>query len=467
MTPQYARRDFLRQAAFGAALLALGARMPRAHASTTRPNIVFIMADDLGYGDVGCYGSEKIRTPHMDALAKEGVRLTDAHSPSSVCTPTRYGVLTGRYAWRTRLKEGVLWSGYEPLLVEEGRPTVAAMLRDAGYRTGAIGKWHLGFTREEPADYSKRLEPGPDACGFDFSYLVPASHDMAPYCYINNGHVVGDFVGEKQVRYPQQREGLVTDDWDDHQIGPRLASEAVNFIARAAETPDAPFFLYFTPVAPHRPNQVAPFMQGKSDAGERGDHAQEFDWAVGEVVKALAAHGFAENTLLIVTSDNGARPAGVDGEKHGHKSCGDLRGYKTMIYEGGHRVPFIARWPGQIAPGTTSDAMVLLADLYATCAGILKVDLPENAAEDSFDMLPALTQGTQVRRDAVFHDVQGHFAIREGDWKLVLLKPETPALYNLAEDRVEAYDVAGEHPEQVAQLQALLESYKAAGRSRP
>ncbi len=466
----------MRRMGMGGAALALGAsglptaaagEAPAGHGAGKRPNIVYIMADDMGYGDTGVYGAEKIRTPWFDKLASQGVRLTDAHTPSAVCTPTRYGVLTGRYCWRSRLKKKVLWSGYEPLLVDEGRPTIGTVLRDRGYRTGAVGKWHVGFTRDEKADYSKRLEPGAAACGFDYSFLVPASHDMAPYCYIENGYVVGEFIGEKEKRYAQQRPGRVTDNWADHMIGPRLAEQAVGFIDRAAEQPDKPFFLYFVPVAPHRPNEVAPFMQGKSDAGKRGDHVQEFDWAVGEVMQALDRHGLAENTLLIVTSDNGARPAGVNGKTYGHKSCGDLRGYKTDIWEGGHRVPFVARWPGVIEPGATSDAMICMTDMLATCAGVAGAPLPEEGAEDSFDALPALVEGKQTRTDVVLHDHEGHFAIRENDWKLVLLNPEKPQLYNLADDLDETTNVAADHPRIVARLEALLDAYKRLGRTRP
>lgn len=465
------RRQFLGQVGLGAAALTLAGAAKSgagaAPAGNRRPNIVFIMADDMGYGDVGVYGSEKIRTPWMDRLAAQGARFTDAHSPSAVCSPTRYGVLTGRYCWRSRLKQGVLWSGYDALLVEEGRMTVASMLRGAGYRTGAVGKWHLGFTRAEPADYGQRLEPGPEACGFDYSYLVPASHDMAPYCYVENGRVVGEFTGDKQVRYPQQRPGPVTADWDDHLIGPRLAEQAVGFIERAARDGDAPFFLYFTPVAPHRPNQVAPFMQGKSDAGERGDHVQEFDWAVGEVLQTLDRLGLADDTLIIVTSDNGARPAGVDGNDYGHRSCGDFRGFKTDIWEGGHRVPFIARWPGHIAPGTTCGSLICLTDIMATCAAVTGTALPDDAAEDSFNALPALTRCEPARRDIVLHDLKGRFAVREDAWKLVLLDPDRPELYNLDTDPAEKAGVAAEHPEVVARLGALLECYQRLGRSHP
>ena len=501
MNGRCGRRGFLKSLALATAGLAAPRWLAAAATTPRLPNIVYIMADDMGYGDVGCYGAKKIRTPHVDQLADEGIRFTDAHTPSAVCTPTRYGVLTGRYCWRSPLKEGVLWSGYEPLLIEPGRMTVASMLKAKGYATASVGKWHLGFGREKPdKQYSGLLEPGPLACGFDYSFQVPASHDMAPYCFVENGRVLGELTEEKAPRHFQQRAGLMTKGWDDSQIGPTLAAKAVAFIERHAKAGnDRPFYLYFTPVAPHRPNVVADFMKGKSQAGERGDHVQEFDWAVGEVVQALARLGLADDTLVIVTSDNGARPVGrdgyewVDGKMKGiktlfdHKSCGDLRGYKAEIYDGGHRVPFVARWPGRIRPGTVSDEVICLTDHLATCAAIAGAELPDGAAEDSFNVLPALLgekRSKPIREATVHHDIQGRFSIRQGPWKLVMPqslwhRPEmkragaksdrvyAPELYNVVEDLGEKNDVADQHPDVVARLARLLEKYQTDGRSRP
>lgn len=497
------RRNFMQTISAGAAGLLLSSLAGCGRNSKDLPNIVFIMADDMGYGDVGCYGATKIRTPHMDALAEEGMRFTDAHTPSAVCTPTRYGVLTGRYCWRSKLKKEVLWSGYEALLINPQRMTVASMLKKNGYATAAVGKWHLGYgdrewtgdryTRHDGksgADYSKLLEPGPLALGFDFSFQVPASHDMEPYCFVENGYVVGELTEEKHPYHHQQREGLMIKGWEDKEIGPTLARKAVDFIDNHAGN-NNPFFLYFTPVAPHRPNVVADFMKGKSDAGERGDHVQEFDWAVGEVLNALERHGMKDNTLVIVTSDNGARPVGRDGEEaleplFGHKSCGDYRGYKADIWDGGHRVIFIARWPGKIKPGSVSDEIICLTDLMATCASITGTELPGNAGEDSFNILPALLAEKKekpIREAVVHHSFDGMFSIRQGDWKLVegrgsggFSEPRrfTPGpgeprgqLYNVEEDYAETKNLYNENPEVVARLTALLEKYRTQGHSRP
>jgi len=499
MNTQIERRDFLKAIGFGAASLSFASflNVISCQKKIGMPNIVFIMADDMGYGDVGCYGAAKIKTPHIDRLAGEGIRFTDAHTPSAVCTPTRYGVLTGRYCWRTRLKKGVLWSGYDRLLIDPERMTVASILKSKGYVTAAVGKWHLGYgTRENKTnrgemhdaksgtDYSRRLEPGPLKLGFDYTFQVPASHDMAPYCFVENGYVVGELTEEKHPSHFQQRKGLMTRGWKDEEIGTTLTRKAVSFIENHAKNNnDRPFFLYFTPVAPHRPNVVADFMKGKSEAGVRGDHVQEFDWSVGEVLKTINHLGLKENTLVIVTSDNGAKPVGRDGLKEGkvvnmfgHKSCGDLRGYKAQIWDGGHRVPFIARWHGKIEPGSTSNEIICLTDFFATCAAIVGLELPDNAGEDSYNILPVLLgkkPDKPIREAVVHHDVNGNFSIRQEPWKLILLDPEASELYNMDEDfgeqrmNEQAVAFAKEHPDIVKHLTALLEKYKKEGHSRP
>jgi len=463
-----------------------------------RPNIVFIMADDMGYGDPGCYGAEKIPTPNMDRLAREGVRFTDAHSSSAVCTPSRYSVVTGRYCWRTRLKAGV-FGGFSPPLIEPERLTVASMLKKVGYATAAVGKWHLGLgwhPREgtiEPwgdgfnIDYSRPLTGGPLVLGFDYFFGISGSLDMPPYCFIENDHTFGIPDREKHPYNPQQRKGLMVPDWRDDLVDVTFAQRAVDFIeSHVARSPDTPFFLYLTPSAPHRPCVPPDFAQGASKAGPRGDMVCVVDWVLGQVDSALQRLGIADDTLLFLTSDNGARLTCYDGNDYGHRSCGPWRGQKADIWEGGHREPFIARWPGKIAPGTTCDQTICLGDLMATCAAIVGTDLPEGAAEDSFNMLPALLgQETDkpVREAIVHHSIDGTFAIRKGPWKLIMglgsrgfseprrLEPEPGGppgqLYNLEEDPTESRNLWADRPQVVEELTALLEDYQRRGHTRP
>ena len=457
------------------------------------PNIIFIMADDMGYGDAGCYGATKIETPNIDRLAREGIRFTDAHTPSSVCTPSRYGVLTGRYCWRTNLKQGVLWSGYEPLLVESDRLTVASLLKNKGYDTAAIGKWHLGFGTQNPADFTKQLEPGPLALGFNYSFNLPASNDMSPWCFVENGYLVGELTEEKAPLNDCQQKGLMTKGWRDENVGPILTTKAVNFIENHVKShKNQPFFLYFTPVAPHIPNKVADFEKGKSQAGDRGDHVQEFDWSVGKVLETLDRLGLNENTLVLVTSDNGAVPGDyrenlpiTQWPTYGHKANDHLRGYKADIFEGGHRVPFVVRWPGRIKPASTSEEVVCLTDFMATCAAIVHTDLPDNAAEDSFNILPALLNqrlDKPIREAVVHHSLMGVFSIRQGKWKLIANRgsggysdpkfvdpePGKPSgqLYDIENDPAETNDLWAKYPDMVERLTMLLEKYKQEGRSR-
>jgi arylsulfatase A-like enzyme len=404
-----------------------------------RPNIVFIMADDMGYGDVGCYSPEsKIPTPNMDRLAAQGMRFTDAHSASAVCTPSRYAVLTGRYCWRTSRKRGV-GGGFSLPLIDPARMTVASMLKGQGYATAAVGKWHVGLEfqpkeRERPKpenwsdeghwDYTKPVIGGPTRLGFDYFFGIAGSLDMPPYCFIENNRTVGVPSVEKDPYNPQQRDGFMVPGWRDDEVDTTFAQKAVAWLERTVEhSPDDPFFLYLTPSAPHRPCIPPGFAAGKSEAGPRGDMVWLVDWMVGQVDEALHRLGVAEDTLLIVTSDNGAQPCDVDGKTHGHKSCGDLRGHKADIWDGGHREPFIVRWPSRIQAGTVCDQTVCLADLMATAAEITDAERPDSAAEDSVSFLPALLgeSGDQPLREAiVHHSVDGMFSIRQGRWKLIL-----------------------------------------------
>ncbi|MCD6361703.1 MAG: arylsulfatase [Armatimonadetes bacterium] len=461
------------------------------------PNIVFIMADDMGYGDPGCYGAEKIPTPNMDRLAAEGMRFMDAHSSSAVCTPSRYSVMTGRYCWRTRLQSGVMW-GYSEPLIEPDRLTVAEMLRGCGYATGAFGKWHLGLgwhrtgaienDREEDGsniDHTVPLTDSPIHHGFDTYWGIAASLDMPPYCFIEDDHTVGIPSVEKEPYNPQQRKGLMAPDWRDDLVDVTFAEKACEFIDRCrAEDPQRPFFVYLPASAPHRPCVPPDFMKGVSQAGPRGDMVAVYDWVVGQVMETLDRHGIADDTLLIVTSDNGARATCFDGNDYGHRSCGDLRGQKADIWDGGHREPFLVRWPGVVPAGTVCHETVGLMDLMATAADIVGCDLPADAAEDSVSILPAL-RGEEldrsIREATVHHSLTGMFALRQGPWKMIRglgsggfseprkLEPEPGGpegqLYNLETDPQETTNLWQDEPAVVERLSKLLDQYIHEGRS--
>jgi len=471
--------------------------MSDTHSPSSSPSIVFIMADDMGYGDLGCYGATKILTPHMDRLASEGIRFTDAHSSAAVCTPSRYSVLTGRYCWRSRLEKWVLW-GFEPPLIEPQRLTMASMLKRQGYATAAIGKWHLGlgWTTTDGAlptadgrnvDYRIPVRGGPLQLGFDTCLCITGSLDMAPYCFIEDDHTLGIPAVDKDPYLPQQREGLMVPDWRDDLVDVRFTERAVAFIDQHAEQrPSQPFFLYLTPSAPHRPCVPPGFMEGASEAGERGDLVALVDWMVGQIDDALARHDLQERTLVIVTSDNGARLTNYDGRDYGHRSNGDLRGQKADIWDGGHREPFIARWPGRIAPGTVTDQLTCLSDLMATCADILGVDLPADAGQDSYSFLHALTGAPAsgpVRDALVHHSGDGMFSLRKGRWKLIrgfgsggFSEPKhaepVPGgplgqLYDMESDWQETGNAWLEHPTAVEELSHLLDEVQSQGFSRP
>ena len=457
---------------------------------TEKPNIIFIMADDLGYGDLGCYGATHIPTPTIDRLAAEGMRFTDAHTPASICTPTRYGVLTGRYCWRSRLKQGVL-NGYSPLLIEPGRLTVASILKNAGYATACVGKWHLGLGIQEKVDFSQPLRPGPLEVGFDYFFGIPASLDMPPYCFIENDHTVGELSVEKDPYHTLQREGPMTPGWKDEEVGPTFTRKSVEFIETNA---DRRFFLYLPYHAPHTPCTPPDFIRGRSSAGVRGDMVTELDWMVGEVMAALDRHQIRERTLVIITSDNGALttgparwadepPENYDIDHNGHRPNGDLRGQKADIHEGGHRVPFIAYWPGRIAEGTVNENLVGLIDLMATCADLLDVKLPDGAGEDSVSMLPQLLQTEGIQRATIIHQTKSHFAIRQGPWKLIdnlgsggfsapsTIEPgadDPPGqLYDLEQDIGETRNLWSNYPQVVERLLDQLKRDREAGYSRP
>ncbi|MCP4311423.1 MAG: arylsulfatase [Bacteroidetes bacterium] len=457
-----------------------------------KPNIVFIMADDMGYGDVSSYNPEsKIATPNMDALASQGMKFTNVHTPSSLCSPTRYGVLTGRYCWRTSLKRGVLVEFYgDQPLIEKERLTIATMLKREGYETACIGKWHVGlswntkdgspasYEDEANIDFTKPVIGGPLERGFDYFYgTAGCSTSDPPYCFIENDKSVSiptEMIPEEIDLMPGVVTGLMASDWSQEEVDIRLTDQAIGFIERhQAQRADEPFFLYFAPSSPHIPWLVPESMKGKSDEGPRGDLVALVDWCVGQITQTLEEYGLEENTLVIVTSDNGPRRGA-----NGHKSAGDLRGYKAQIWEGGHRVPFIARWPGKIEPGTLSQEIFSLTDMMATFSALVHGDLPDGYAEDSYNVLPALlgqAMPENSKRPRVFHSANGVFAIQQGEWKLIqgtkgagagrdAADPDSlmslGQLYNIDIDPFEQDDQWDLYPEIVVELNQTLELIK-------
>ena len=453
-------------------------------------NIILILADDLGYGDLSVYNpSSKIPTPYLNQLAAQGMRFTDAHSPSSVCTPTRYGILTGRYAWRTKLKQGVL-DGYSPFLIEKDRVTLASLLRRQGYRTTGIGKWHLGLGDGEKTDYSQPLRPGPNAAGFDEFFGIPASLDMPPYLFFENERVVeapSASIAASEMRRKGGggfwRAGAIAPNFKHEAVLPALTERAVSFIGK--QSAEKPFFLYLPLTAPHTPWMPTAEFRGKTGVDYYGDFVAQVDDTVGRVLKALEESGLTGNTLVIFTSDNGAHWLPEDIAKWGHRANGNLRGQKADIWEGGHRIPLIVRWPGEIKPGSRSDQLVCLTDLMATIASLTGTALLEDAGEDSLDFSSVLLghkSKAGLRDTIVHHSADGTFAIRQGHWKLAMAlgsrgfslpKEEVPKageaegqLYNLRDDPQEQHNLWLREPKIVARLTALLEKLKADGHSR-
>jgi arylsulfatase A-like enzyme len=477
------------------------------------PNIVFILADDLGYGDLGCYNANsKIPTPNLDRLAAQGIHFTDAHAPTSVCSPTRYAILTGRYAWRSRLHRGVLvpWEGP---LIDRDRLTVPSLLKQHGYSTAAIGKWHLGMTwptkdgkpphttpdHLSNVDFTQPITDGPITRGFD-SYFGTDVPNYPPYCFVENDHSVGipTVPGNKGDAGGLNHPGPVVPGWEFVNILPELTRRAVKQVEESAKS-GKPFFLYFALTSPHFPVVPAPEFKGKSKAGDYGDYVVQTDWTVGQVLDALQRSGVADNTLVIFTSDNGPEITGEvtigaydRAEKFGHYSMGDLRGAKRDTWEGGQRVPFLARWPGKIAADSTSRQIICHVDFMATVAAMLDIKLPDNAGEDSFNLLPVLLGKADgpVRPAVVHHSGSGKFAIRMGDWVLIdthtgddngkkgepkwfkqqrgYIDDNLPGqLFNVHDDTPERKNQFVDHPEIVKELKELLEQYKRDGRSTP
>jgi arylsulfatase A-like enzyme len=491
-------------------------------ASSSRPNVVVILADDLGYGDLGCYNPQsKIATPHLDALAAAGVRFTDAHTPSSVCTPTRYGLLTGRYSWRTRLKLGV-FDGFSPPLIEAERPTVASFFQKLGYRTACFGKWHLGmqwtrrdgtpesadrrtdapgFRPGDTIDLTKPITGGPTAVGFHHYFGISASLDMPPYCWIENDRCLGPVtaaVPDSRDLFMSQGGGVSTPGFDADQVLPTLKAKTTEWIARQRrESPAQPFFIYAPLNSPHLPVAPSAAFRGKSGAGAYGDFVMETDDYVGAVIATLRSTGALENTMVIFTSDNGGlwhqwepketddianyqpTPRGKNTGAFGHQSNAHLRGTKADIWEGGHRVAFLVQWPARVRPGVAA-LPIELTDVFATLADAVATPLPANGAPDSFSFLPALLD-PQVARNTrpfvVHHSIRGVFALREGPWKFVeargsggfskqaVVKAKAGEaagqLYDLANDPAETKNVFASERRRAERFQSMLEKVRA------
>lgn len=483
-----------------------------------KPNILLILADDLGYGDVRCYNPEsKVATPHLDKLAADGMLFTDAHSPSTVCTPTRYSILTGRMAFRNGMR-GVFTGAGGPCLIEDTRMTLGTMLHGEGYETAMFGKWHIGLTFHdkdgEPIcenglaavkriDFSKSISDGPIHRGFRRFYgtaCCPTTDWL--YAYID-----GDRVREPPTavldranlpKHPYSRDnrgGMQAENFDLEMVDLVFLEKSVEFIReRAEKSPSQPFFLFHSMQAVHLPSFPADQFKGKSGAGPHGDFILEADWIVGELVKALEENGFGENTLVVFTSDNGPEVSTTYHMRtdHNHDGARPWRGVKRDNWEGGHRVPTIMKWPGKIEAGSRTDQTMCATDLMATFAAVLGIELPENAAEDSFDMQPVLLgEADGPVRDFTLHQtISLDLSIRRGNWKYLDHKgsggnryeekdqlkqwfiadtaPDTPGqLYNLDEDPGETVNLVEKNPKIASELKTQLDSFVESGRSAP
>jgi len=494
------RRDVMRRSLFGAAGLlltdglglgALTMSQPAAGAKPAgaKPNIVIILADDLGWGSVGCYGADPklVRTPNIDRLAQEGRRFTDANTASSVCSPTRYALLTGRCCWRTSLKYEVL-NVNAPLHIEPTRPTIASMLKQLGYRTAVVGKWHLGY-QSEKTDYTQPLRPGPQDVGFDYQFAVPSNHGDATGVFIEGERVAGLrsttlSPGKYKNRMGRNQLGLDAPQRVDEDVMPTLTDKAAAWLRQ--QEPGKPFFLYYAPVSVHNPITPSAKTRGSSPAGAYGDWIHELDHSVGAVLAALDEKGLAKDTLVLFTSDNGGEFFGEEqaaAQAAGLKPMGPFKGDKHTVWEGGFRVPYIVRWPGRVPADTVCDEMISLTDTFATIAAFVGVPLPpvKDAAEDSFNVLPAWLgqkHKSPLRPHMIVHSADGVFAVRRGPWKWIEGKsskpkpPEArrdefhPQLYHLGSDIGEAVDVQDSNPAVVAELNALLNRCRERGYSR-
>ena len=465
-------------------------------AQQKQPNIIFILADDMGYGDVSCLDKRaKIHTTHLDAMAREGVVFTDAHASSSVSTPSRYGILTGRYNWRSTLKSNVLY-GYDMALIAPERETMASMLKKQGYTTAGIGKWHLGWdwnnvdAGTDQVDYSKPIANGPTTRGFDYFYGIIASLDMAPYVYVENDRVTAlpDRETVNKGKFSWWRKGPTGSDFKHEDVLPNFINRACDYVKEKAAS-DQPYFLYLPLPAPHTPILPVKEFQGKTGLGDYADFVYMVDAMVGRVLAAVKASGEEDNTIVVFTTDNGCSPAAdIEGlEKQGHYPSSIYRGHKADLFDGGHRIPCIVRWPAGAKPHHV-DQTISLVDFYATFAAINGYGLKDNEGEDSYNILPAIVSTNEVpaiREATVHHSIDGEFTIRKGDWKLLLSassggwsapKPNDKEalaklppiqLYNMKTDPSEKQNVQAQHPEIVKELRELMIKYVKEGRSTP
>ena len=505
------RRDFLKSCAISAGVVSFsGCAVSKTSQSTVQnlPNVVIIYADDMGYGDLACQNPQsKIPTPNLDKLAGQGVRFTDGHSSSGICTPSRYSLLTGRHHWRDF--HGIVGSFGQPRF-KENQLTLPEMLKTKGYRTACIGKWHLGWDWNaikqpgvgdkktyEPADFdwSKPIPGGPTDHGFD-DYFGDGTINFPPYAWVENDRMPVAPTEPLSLSNLKTQEGSwefrpgpMVKDWNPYKVLPTLTEKTVDWIGR--QNKKQPFFLYFALPSPHAPIIPDTAFQGKTEAGGYGDYMFQTDWSAGQILRALDKQGLADNTIVIFTSDNGPEKYAFERtRRYGHRSMGQLRGLKRDIWEGGHRVPFVVRWPGVIKPGRVNDALISQVDLMATIAGIVDYPLPDNSAEDSCDQLPAWkdnTDKTAVRTSHVHNTAANKYAIRKDNWVLIDYKTgsmsEMPdwyiqdnqydtdmpkgGLYNLNEDVGQHKNYINEYPEKAAELRKLLKSIRDKGHSAP
>jgi arylsulfatase A len=488
-------------------LATLSATAQTKKVTTKAPNIIYILADDLGYGDLKCLNPDsKIPTPNLDNMAKNGIKLTDAHTSSAVCTPTRYGILTGRYNWRSSLKSSVL-SGYSKSLIKQEQTTIAEMLKTQGYSTAYIGKWHLGWdwkvikaenkldidnlNATPEVDFSIPVKNGPSTHGFDYSFGFSGSLDMAPYVYVENDKAT--MVPSKTTVSVDEkgfwRKGLTSDDFSHVNVLQDLTDKAIDYIGRKAKD-DSPFFLYFPLPAPHTPILPTTEFLGKSNTNMYGDFVMQVDDVVRQIRETLKKQGISENTLLVFVSDNGCSPKADFKELATveHNPSYVFRGHKADIFEGGHRVPFIIEWPEKVRKNTSSNKTICTTDFFATCADIVGYKIQDAEAVDSYSMLSIITGKSDetIREYTVHHSINGSFAIRKGEWKLILCpdsggwsyptpqeykanKMDLPAmqLYNLAADIGETNNLITKYPEKAAELKAALKKIILNGRSTP
>ncbi|MCP4377288.1 MAG: sulfatase-like hydrolase/transferase [bacterium] len=492
-TLQQTRRGFLRSVGVGAAAV-LGSRLLPAADDRTgdkKPNIIFIFADDMGFGDPKSFNDKSgISTPNIDRLGREGIRFLDAHAPASVCIPSRYGLLTGRYPFRTSIK----WDNSR--MIPAGRMTLASLLKKNGYHTGMVGKWHLGFADGKKVDYSKPMRGGPVDCGFDYYFGIPASLDIPPYYYVENDRCVSPPTerietshtdGVRRIQGAFWRGGGIAKGFRHDQVLPTFTKKAVKFIEdhqADAKNRNKPMFLYLPLAAPHTPWMPTGKFSGSSRVGMYGDFVTQVDNAVGQVLSALDRHKLTGNTLVIFTSDNGPVWYKEDVKRYKHSSAGPLRGMKGDAWEGGHHMPFVVRWPGRVKPATSSDEVICFTDMLATFAAIVGDRLPDDAGEDSYNILPAMLGQKYDKpiREATVTTAR-LMAVRQGRWKLILglgsggfsfprsvkAKPGGPKgqLYDMKKDPGETTNVYKDNPDIVASLTSLLEKYKKQGRSTP